>query len=75
MRDTNLIWRPAPEYAEGHLRALTSRGGVLIGPRKSDGCWEFLPAGKCWHGVDDAWTLEECLRQVHLWIAEDKPDE
>ena len=41
-------WTPDDRRASGHIKADTSKGEYLAGPRKSDGCWEYMtPTCEC----------------------------
>jgi hypothetical protein len=37
----SLEWKPDPARAPDHMRADTPHGEYLIGPRRSDGAWEY----------------------------------
>ncbi len=64
-----LIWHPVPpgmKMRPDHMIADTSLGRYYIGPRKSDGYWEFdadgLEGG--WVGCCNFWFKDEVMQIV-----------
>jgi hypothetical protein len=56
-------------HAPDHMRAITPFGEYLIGPRRSDGAWEYATPDEDW-GEHDNHMLEDLTRGQAFYAAE-----
>ncbi len=57
----SLNWKPAENLQPDHYRADTPRGAYFIGPRKSDGAWEYCTPDEDW-GSHESHMLDDLTR-------------
>lgn len=53
-------WEPEKNYRSGqHVRAMTAKGEYIAGPRRSDGCWEYMTPSCQVFGDHDMHVLDD----------------